>query len=272
MTNHSPQPEASNSSPDDLLIAISDYKKAGGRWPVAYDNLAKNTPEFARAVLRFLSLSQANRRLDVKTEAFIQVALTASVTNLDPIGLRHSLTRAFELGATRDELLEVLALVSVLGIHSATVNVPIVVEEMKAAGLPIELKEIDTARRELADQYLIGSRYWDYFRDVFGDFIDGLLVLDPQMFVAFMEFTNVPWQMGNLELKVKELIYVAIDVATTHLYTDGARFHIRNALAFGATPDELLEVIEIATVLSFRSLELALPIIEDIENSLKKNS
>ncbi len=85
-----------------------------------------------------------------------------------------------------------------------------------------------------------------------------------------MEVTQLPWQIGHLDLKVKELIYVAIDVATTHLYTDGARFHIRNALAFGATSEELLEVIEIATVLSFRSLELALPMIQDIEDSMKK--
>lgn len=255
---------------DDLMAAIRDFKESGGRWPSAYDDLAKKSPDFARAVLRFLALSQSNRRLDLKTEAFIQVALAASVTNLDPTGLHHSLVRAFELGASREELLEVLALVSVLGIHTATVNVPIVVEELRAAGRPIELKELDAVRSELADRYLTGRRYWDFFREVFGDFIDGLLVLDPEMFEAFMEFTQVPWQMGHLELKVKELVYVAIDVATTHLYTEGARFHIRNALAFGATPDELLEVIEIATVLSFRSLELALPMIQEIEDSMRK--
>ena len=254
---------------DDLIAAIREFKESGGRWPAAYDDLATHSPDFARAVLRFLALSQKNRRLDAKTEALIQVALAASVTNLDPVGLRHSLARAYELGADREELLEVLALVSVLGIHSATVNVPIVAEELRAAGRPIDTEALDAGQRELADRYLTGRRYWDFFREVFGDFIDGLLVLDPEMFEAFMEFTQVPWQMGRLDLKVKELIYVAIDVATTHLYTDGARFHIRNALAFGATPGELLEVIEIATVLSFRSLELALPMIQEIEDTLK---
>lgn len=255
---------------DDLMAAIGDFKASGGRWPSTFDDLAKDSPEFARAVLRFLALSHSNPRLDSKTAAFIQVALAASVTNLDPTGLRHSLGRAFELGASREELLEVLALVSVLGIHSATVNVPIVVDELRAGGNPLDLNDLDSVRRVLADRYLSGRRYWDFFREVFGEFIDGLLVLDPEMFEAFMEFTQVPWQMGHLEGKVKELIYVAIDVATTHLYTDGARFHIRNALAFGATPDELLEVIEIATVLSFRSLELALPMMREIENTMKK--
>jgi alkylhydroperoxidase/carboxymuconolactone decarboxylase family protein YurZ len=255
---------------DDLMAAIKEFKESGGRWPSAYDDLAKTSPDFARAVLRFLALSQNNRRLDAKTQALVQVALAASVTNLDATGLRHWLERAFELGASREELLEVLALVSVLGIHSATVNVPIVVEELRTAGQPTGLKDLDPRRRELADRYLTGSRYFDFFREVFGDFIDGLLELDPEMFEAFMEFTQVPWQMANLEPKVKEFIYVAIDVATTHLYTDGARFHIRNALAFGATPEELLEVIEIATVLSFRTLELALPMIQEIEDSKKK--
>ncbi len=176
----SPRNEGGSVS-DDLREAIAAFKKSGGRWPAAFDDLATTSPNFAQAVLRFLSLSQSNRRLDAKTEAFVQVALTASVTTLDPTGLHHALVRAFELGATQEELLEVLALVSVLGIHSATVNVPIVVEELRAAGHTVNVTQLDEAQRALSDRYLT-SRYWDFFREVFGDFIDGLLVLDPAMF------------------------------------------------------------------------------------------
>ena len=44
--------------------------------------------------------------------------------------------------------------------------------------------------------------------------------------------------------KVKELVYCAFDVASTHLWLPGLKLHIRNALGYGATPTEVMEVIE----------------------------
>jgi len=44
-------------------------------------------------------------------------------------------------------------------------------------------------------------------------------------------------------------MYIAIDCAITHMYETGLRIHIRNALKFGATREEILEVFEIAAVL-----------------------
>jgi alkylhydroperoxidase/carboxymuconolactone decarboxylase family protein YurZ len=66
-----------------------------------------------------------------------------------------------------------------------------------------------------------------------------------------------------LEPKVRELIYVAIDAATTHLHAAGTRIHIRNALALGATKEEILEVLELITVLGIHSLTLGLPVLLD---------
>lgn len=41
---------------------------------------------------------------------------------------------ALKYGATKEEIMEVLELTSVLGIHTLTLGVPILVEELKAAG------------------------------------------------------------------------------------------------------------------------------------------
>jgi alkylhydroperoxidase/carboxymuconolactone decarboxylase family protein YurZ len=37
---------------------------------------------------------------------------------------------------------------------------------------------------------------------------------------------------------------------------------MRNALGYGATPEEIMEVFEIATLLSIHTLEMATPILE----------
>jgi len=54
---------------------------------------------------------------------------------------------------------------------------------------------------------------------------------------------SAPYARGPLEDKTKELILIAINAATTHLYGPGVRRHIQNALKLGATREEILQVI-----------------------------
>jgi alkylhydroperoxidase/carboxymuconolactone decarboxylase family protein YurZ len=60
---------------------------------------------------------------------------------------------------------------------------------------------------------------------------------------------------------MKELILVAVNAATTHLYAPGVRRHMRNALAHGATAEEIMETIELTTLLGIHSCNLAIPIL-----------
>ena len=96
---------------------------------------------------------------------------------------------------------------------------------------------------------------WDQLRD-----------LDPEFMEAYLQFRSVPHKKGPLPQKMKELILVAINASTTHLYGPGVRRHMRNALKFGATPEEILEVIQLTTVIGIHSCNLAIPIMcEEIE-------
>lgn len=62
--------------------------------------------------------------------------------------------------------------------------------------------------------------------------------------------------------QIKELIYCAFDAAATHLYQPGLKLHMRNAIRYGATPEEIMEVLEIATLLSLHTATVAAPILE----------
>jgi alkylhydroperoxidase/carboxymuconolactone decarboxylase family protein YurZ len=88
-----------------------------------------------------------------------------------------------------------------------------------------------------------------------------MLILDPDFFEAYTHFSSVPWVKGTLGPKVKEFIYTAFDVAATHLYVSGLRQHIRNALAYGATKEEVLEVIELASLLGLHACTVGVPIL-----------
>ena len=98
-------------------------------------------------------------------------------------------------------------------------------------------------------------------RGYWNDFWDGLLALDSDFFAAYLEFSSVPWRNGTLSPKEKELIYIAIDAATTHLYEPGLRQHIQNALRHGATSEEIMEVYELISVLGIHACTLGVPVL-----------
>ena len=91
---------------------------------------------------------------------------------------------------------------------------------------------------------------WEQFRE-----------LDPDFLEAYLAFRSLPQSKGPLEQKYKELILIAINAATTHLYGPGVRRHIQNALKAGATMEEILETIQLTTVMGIHSCNLAIPIL-----------
>ncbi len=70
-----------------------------------------------------------------------------------------------------------------------------------------------------------------------------------------------PWRSGVLPRKTVELIGVALNAACTNLDADGLRRHIRAALEAGAIRDEILMVLEMASLLSLHSCSLGAPIL-----------
>ena len=92
---------------------------------------------------------------------------------------------------------------------------------------------------------------------------DLLLEMDPDYLEAFLGFRAIPQRNGPLEQKYKEMIFIAINAATTHLHGPGVRRHIQNALRAGATQAEILEVIELTTIMGIHSMTLAVPILKE---------
>jgi alkylhydroperoxidase/carboxymuconolactone decarboxylase family protein YurZ len=92
---------------------------------------------------------------------------------------------------------------------------------------------------------------------------DTLREWDPEFVEGYLTMRNVPFSKGPLPEKTKELILVAINAATTHLYAPGVRRHIQNALKLGATREEILQVIELTVVLGIHACNLAVPILAE---------
>lgn len=226
-----------------------------GYWHEMWTDLLVADSEFFEAYLHFGGVPWRQRHLEPKIKELILVAVDGAATHLYAPGLRQHIRNAIALGATRQELMEVLELTSTLGIHACNIGVPILVEELAANGVKLDLERSDR-QKQLKVEFEEKRGYWN-------DFWDDLLALDPDFFAAYLHFSSVPWVSGVLEPKIKEFIYTAFDVAATHLYESGLRQHIQNAIGYGATKEEIMEVIELAATMGIHSCNLGVPILLD---------
>ena len=153
--------------------------------------------------------------------------------------------------------MEVYQLTSVLGMHTCTLGVPVLKDEFQKAGRANEFNIVLSDRQTRLKEQFIGNRgYWS-------EFWDDVLALAPDYFEAYLNFSSVPWKHGVLEPKIKEFIYISIDVATTHLYEPGLRIHIKNALKYGATKEEIVEVYQLVSVLGMHTCSMGVPVLID---------
>jgi len=105
-------------------------------------------------------------------------------------------------------------------------------------------------------------------RGYFDEVWDEIIGLDLDFFEEYERFSSVPWHHGALDAKTKELIAIGLNASVTHMYMPGVRAHIRQALKFGATKDEIMEVFQLVAVLGVHSLTLGLPIfVEELKRA-----
>src|SRR3546814_1224127 len=66
-------------------------------------------------------------------------------------------------------------------------------------------EKLDPIREDLKQQFIRKRGYWT-------PIWDGLLEYSPGFFESYTRFSSLPWDRGALSPKIKEFIYIAIDV------------------------------------------------------------
>ena len=120
-------------TPAATTTPVCDQLRAAGQWNPAWDAFAELDPAWTEKFMAMGVHPQLSGALDPLTWEFIAIAVDASCTHLYAPGVRRHVRKALELGATPQQVLAVLQAVSVLGLHSCSLGVPILVEEMAAA-------------------------------------------------------------------------------------------------------------------------------------------
>jgi len=100
-----------------------------GVWSPAMDNFAQWDPDWTERCARMTNNPWTTGVLPVKWIELICIALNAACTYRNESGMRYHIRAALDAGATGEEIRETLKGVSVLGIHSIAVTLPILFEE-----------------------------------------------------------------------------------------------------------------------------------------------
>ncbi len=222
-------------------------------WGSSLDKLREWDPHGAELLLRMGANPWNSGILPLKEVELISLALNCACTNLDEEGTRRHMRRALDAGATRDEVLLVLKCGVGLSVHSCSLGAPILIEEMEAAGVKAaggpkpETPACDAMRA-------IGqwNTAWDPFYE-----------LSPLWTEDFFALGASIYKSGVFSPRFMELISIAFDASITHMYAPGTRRHIRGALKAGATPEEIMTVLQLCVSMGVQACVRGVPILAE---------
>ncbi|WP_137874503.1 carboxymuconolactone decarboxylase family protein [Rhodococcus sp. Q] len=121
-----------NTNPEALHTPTIDGMRRSGNWNPLWDTLSDWDPEWTE---QFMAMNATPIRRGVFSPEFVEllsIAIDAAATHMYAPGVRRHIRAALELGVSREEILTVLQMVSVLGIHACNLGVPILEEELDA--------------------------------------------------------------------------------------------------------------------------------------------
>ncbi len=232
-------------------MEVADKAEAIGPW----DNLAlaqfrEWEPAWVDQCLKMSNDPWTSGVLPRKDVELISLAVNAACTNLSAEGTRRHIRSALDAGATRDEILMILKIASLLSIHTCSLGAPILLEEAKAAGVEPTPSDAATPvcdKMKAAGQW---NRAWDAF-----------LEIAPAWTEAIIAASLPIYSSGVLSPKLAEFLSIAVDASITHMYAPGTRRHIQTALKLGATVEEIMEVLKICVAQGIQASNLGVPIL-----------
>ena len=235
----------------------SATEQVANPWGSSLDKLKEWDPKGAELLLQVGTNPWTSGVLPRKEVELIYLALNCACTNLDEEGTRRQIRAALDAGATRDEIILVLKCGVGLAVHSCSLGAPILLEEMKAAGVkPSGGPKPETPACDAMRAIGQWNTAWDPFYELSPAWTDKFFALRSQLSTKADLFTP----------SFMELISIAFDASVTHMYAPGTRRHIKGALKAGATPEEIMTVLQICVSMGVEACAKGVPILaEELE-------
>lgn len=236
----------------DPSVVREEFTRRRGHWNDDWEAMLDFSPAYVAAYLDLSAYVADRGTLSPKFRELIYVATNCTPTHMFEKGFRNHARQAMALGATRAELMAVVATVSAMGFYSYVLAADAVAEV-----LPESVSGPADAQ--------VSADHAAMFGDVRPAFETGI-TLDAAFHSTWLAFAAAPLQGPHPQLTPKEmhLIALAVHAQCTQLNSVGVREHARAALAHGATMDEVLDVARLVSSMGIHAMVFALPLIDDL--------
>lgn len=112
---------------------VCDRMKAAGQWNAAWEPFFSLDPTWTEAFIAAGAPVYIGHVFTPKEAELLSIALDASITHLYAPGTRRHIKAALQLGATPEEIMEVLKICVAEGVQACNLGVPILAEELQRA-------------------------------------------------------------------------------------------------------------------------------------------
>ncbi|MGK6306646.1 carboxymuconolactone decarboxylase family protein [Variovorax sp. DT-64] len=105
----------------------------------------------------------------------------------------------------------------------------------------------DAARAQIKESFIAERGYWRPWTET-------MLQACPAFVQQYARYAGYPARTGPLTQRMVELIYVALDSSSSHLYEPGLHTHVKRALEVGATQADIFDVLHLVAVQGISSV------------------
>ncbi|VTU28685.1 Carboxymuconolactone decarboxylase family protein [Variovorax sp. PBL-H6] len=99
----------------------------------------------------------------------------------------------------------------------------------------------DDAREQIKQSFIAERGYWRPWTET-------MLQVCPAFVQQYARYAGYPARTGPLTERMVELIYVALDSSSSHLFEPGLHTHMKRALEAGATQADIFDVLHLVAV------------------------
>lgn len=225
---------------------IKDMVVAAGRGPFTgwWAHLLEFSPQSLLHIHRLQEVAESDGPISSMMRHLIWVVADLALMHLYPRGAGIHVRIALEEGATLRQVVEAFEIATVVSIRGQRVGLPIILEAASAAGQPVVTTRIDADLRARVTER---CGYW-------ADWMETLGSVSPAALTAVANLAPGTGGEGGLDPRSRELLYFAAYSCPAVMDAEGMRTHARLALAAGATPQELIQVLRLADCIGVHSI------------------
>jgi alkylhydroperoxidase/carboxymuconolactone decarboxylase family protein YurZ len=118
------------------------------------------------------------------------------------------------------------------------------------------VSETDSARERTRARFVKERGYWR-------PWTEAMLQAQPAFLDHYANYAGYPARSGPLSSRMVELIYVALDTSSAHLFAAGLKTHMAGALAVGASQADIFDVLHLVAAQGLECVYQAAVILAD---------